>query len=142
MSSRRRTNPPPGSMAGPFTASLGLVVVGLVVVGLVISVGDLFGSLRRLGVFDRSVLDLGVLDGLLSRRGILDRSVLDNRLVGSGLGGLGGLGGRTTRLDVAARAAPAGAVGLRGHRLLPHQLDDRHRSVVALAVLDLDDAGV
>ena len=61
--------------------------------------------------------------------------------------------GLDRRLRLAAAAAtgasdllrslhPTRPVGLRRHRLLPHQLDHGHRGVVALARLDLDDAGV
>ena len=49
---------------------------------------------------------------------------------------------RGDRRGLLRRTCLARAVGLGRHRLLPHQLDDGHRGVVALTCLHLDDAGV
>src|SRR5262249_28154704 len=140
MSSRRRTSPPPESMAGPSLILLGLVGI-LVGVSLLVSLGlfgfglygfRLFGlgGLSGLSLLDRGVLGLDLVDGLrnVSRR-VLDHGLLSSR---SCLG----------RRGLLRRSRAPGAVGLRRHRLLPHQLDDGHRGVVALARLHLDDAGV
>src|SRR5271165_7249650 len=40
------------------------------------------------------------------------------------------------------RAYPTRTIGFRRDRLLLHQLDHRHRGVIAFACLDFDDAGI
>src|SRR4249920_193567 len=109
MSRRRRTSPPPDSMAGPLLMSLGLVgiLVGVSLVGLLSL--DLGLGLGGLGVGDRLVLCLDLLNRLVN----LNRSRLGRR--------------RLLRRTCLTRT-----IGLRRHRLLPHQLDDGHRGVVAL----------
>src|SRR3984885_12394718 len=95
MSKRRRTCPPSDSMAGMFGTDERLreersAPALLGVVGLVL--GDLFGRLSFLALFDRRVLDLDVLDRLggfrslgglfdgVLDRGVFNRGVLDLRL--------------------------------------------------------------
>src|SRR5882757_5597070 len=128
MSSRKRTNPPPESMAGSFVMSLGLGVVGL---ALGLGFGNLFGSLRFLTFLDRGVLGLDLVDRFLSS-GAFGRFRLD--------GGLRRRRGGYRLLGLLRRLA--GPIGFRRHRLLPNQFDDGHRCIVALACLHLDDAGV
>src|SRR6516165_2371621 len=109
MSSRRRTT--------------SLILGGLV--GLV--GGGLLGrGLVGLGLFGCDFLGLGLF-GL--------------SLLGLGLFGLGLFGRRcrNRRGRLLRSLHPTRPIGLRRHRLLPHQFDDGHRSVVALARLDLDD---
>src|SRR6478672_2671682 len=85
MSSRRRTSPPPDSMAGSFTASSGLVVI---LVG-VSFLGGLFGSLTclrlldgfvlRLDLFDRGLLGIGAFGGFRLDRGLRRSGCGDRR---------------------------------------------------------------
>src|SRR3954469_25869035 len=121
MSSLRRTCPPPESMAGMVMSSL-LGVVGLVFrVGLICV--SLFGlGFGGLGVGDRLVLCFDLLDRLLRNRAFSRFRLYRSLRRRSGSDGRGLLG----------CACLACAVGLRRHRLLPHQLDDGHRGVVAL----------
>src|SRR6476659_5082107 len=112
MSRRRRTCPPPDSMAGTSSFML-LGLVGFLGVSLV----SVFLSYLSLGLGGLSLLD----------RLILHLCVLDRRRC------------RDDRFLGLRRRHPACPVSLGRHGLLPHQFDDRHRRVVALAVLDLDD---
>src|SRR6186997_2635893 len=108
MSSRRRTCPPPDSMAGIFNTSL-LGVVGLVLgVGILgVSLFDLGFGLGGLGVGDRLVLGLDLLDRFLRNRALrlfrLDCS-LRRRC-------------RDDRRGLLRRTCLARAVGLGRHRL-------------------------
>src|SRR6478735_8346944 len=118
MSRRRRTCPPPDSMAGTSSFML-LGLVGFLGVSLVsVFLSYLSLGLGGLSLLDRLILHLCVLDRLFCRR-----RCRDDRLLGL------------------RRRHPARPLSLGRHGLLPHQFDDRHRRVVALAVLDLDDPG-
>src|SRR6202048_361474 len=127
MSSRRRTNPPPESMAGMFScdersreersASALLGVVGL-------GVGNLGFGLSGLGLLDRGVFNLDILDRRLSRN-LFSDSLFGHSLVS--------LRSRLGWRGLLRRCRATGTVGLVGPRLLPHQLADGHRGVVALA---------
>src|SRR6201998_1307127 len=121
MSSRRRTS---SLILGGLVGLLGLSLLGLSLFGL-----NLFG----LGLFGLSLFGLGLFGLSLFGLGLFRLSL------GLGLFGLG-LGHRRGRL--LRRFHPTRPIGLRRHSLLSHQLDHGHRSVVALARLDLDAAGV
>src|SRR6516164_1154585 len=96
------------------------------------------------GLLGRGLVSLGLLGWGFLGRSLLGLGLFGLNLLGLGLFGLGLFGRRcrNRRGRLLRSLHPTRPIGLRRHRLLPHQFDDGHRRVVALARLDLDDPGV